>query len=264
MEPNVSYKFSVTHAINFDLFEKKSAATSTYEAAFKQVKSNDFRIEVKRSDFKVNDKEIETKFESVAYEYNKALFPVLFDVIDGSFSLANYNEIAARIELTDAELRFKHDGPGFQYIRNQFLENVSKDGYTMSQHFFSFGLMKVIMLCLQETEKYEDYQFQWEIIPLETTLFCDGNTVFSSEQNVLQYSGQANSTNALFDQITAYGIRNKFIQEPTEAQAFITTTITNKTQFINTKLDFEFSETEVKINNSHFNYQEKLAVRRKF
>ena len=89
MEANVTYNFEVSHTINLELFESKSVATNTYEIELEQLKSKNFKIEVRRNDFKINEKKIELKFERIAYEYNKALFPVLFDVKEGSFFLSN-------------------------------------------------------------------------------------------------------------------------------------------------------------------------------
>ena len=264
MKANVNYNFKVIHAINFELFEKKSGSASTYGIQFEQLESKNFKIEVRRNDFKVNDKKIELKFERIAYEYNKAIFPVLFDVKDGAFLLSNYTEIAERIAAKDEELKMKHEGPGFQYIRNQFLENAAKDGYAMSRYFFSFGLMKVIMLCLQETDNYDEYDFHWDIIPLETTLFWKGKTKFDPALKTLKYEGKEASTEELFEKIKEYGTANKYPQKLNSEDSLITTKATNETQFVNTKLDFEFSKTEIKINNPYFDYQETLSISRKY
>ncbi len=263
MKPNFNYNFSVDHKINFQLFEINSDATITYEVQFEQLESKNFKIEIRRNNFKVNGEKIELKFESLAHEYNKALFPVLFDVKGESFLLSNYTEIAERIAAKDEELKLKHEGPGFDYIRNQFLENVAKDGYAMTNYFFSLGLMKVIMLCFQETENFDQYQFEWNIVPLETTLSWKGKTNFDPILKTLKIEGQNTDTDALFEKIKEYGIANKFPQKVSDEDSLITTTVKSNIQFVNTKLDFEFSETEIKINNSYFNYREKLSINRK-
>jgi hypothetical protein len=264
MEANVNYNFQVIHTIKFELFEKKSESVSTYGVQFEQLENKNFKIEVRRNDFKVNDRKVELKFERIAYEYNKAIFPVLFDVKDGAFLLSNYTEITERIAAKDEELKMKHEGPGFEYIRNQFLENAAKDGYAMSRYFFSFGFMKIIMLCLQETDNYDEYDFHWDIIPLETTLFWKGKTNFDTGLKTLKYEGQETNTEALFEKIKEYGTNNKYSQELSAEDALISTKATNETQFVNTKLDFDFSKTEIKINNPYFNYQETLSINRKY
>lgn len=264
MKANFNYNFRVAHDISFQLFEKKSAAVSTYDVQFEQIESKDFKIEVRRNDFKVNDKKIELKFERIAYEYNKAIFPVLFDVKDGAFLLSNYTEIVERIAAKDEELKLKHEGPGFQYIRNQFLENAAKDGYAMSRYFFSFGLMKIIMLCLQETENYDDYDFHWDIIPLETTLFWKGKAKSDPVMKTLKYEGEEANTEELFEKIKEHGIANKYPQKLSDEDSLITATANNETQFITTKFDFEFSKTEIKINHPYFDYQEIVSINRKY
>ncbi|OOV19618.1 hypothetical protein [Flavobacterium sp. LM4] len=262
MKSDIKYNFRVTNSINFELFEQKSTATSNYEIEFEKLEAKNFKIEVRRNGFRINEKKIDLKFEKVAYEYQKAIFPVLFDVKEGSFLLANFQEISDRISLKDEELSLQYEGHGFQYIRSQFLDNVAKDGYAMTNYFFSLGLMKVVMLCFQETENLEQYQFQWDIVPLETTLSWKGKGVLNSDTNILKYYGQEAQTENLFEKIKAYGIANKYLQELSDQAALITTRVTNETQFVTTKLDFERSETEIKINNPYFNYQEKLSINR--
>lgn len=264
MEVDIKYNFEVIHAIDLDLFKKKSAAKSTYKIEFEQLASKNFKIEVRRNDFKLNDKKVESKFERVAYEYNKALFPVLFDIKEGAFILSNFKEIEKRIAEKDEELKLKHEGPGFNYIRNEFLENAAKDGYAMSKYFFSLGIMKIIMLCMQDKERYDGYNFYWDIIPLETTLFWDGKTFFDSTLNTLKYEGKINNTESLFEKVKEYGITNKYPQIASDEDSFITTKFSSEIQFVTSKLDFEFCETEIKINNSYFNYQETLSINRKY
>lgn len=262
MQSDIKYNFKVINSINFELFGQKSTADSTYEIEFEKLESKNSKIEIRRKIFKVNDKKIDLKFEKVAYEYQKAIFPVLFDVKEGNFLLANFQEISSRISLKDEELSLQYEGPGFQYIRNQFLDNVTKDGYAMTNYFFSLGLMKVIILCFQETQNLEHYQFQWDIVPLETTLAWKGNGVFYTDSNILKYHGQQAQTKNLFEKIKAYGIANNYIQELSDEDDLITTIVSNETHFVTTKLDFKFSKTEIKINNKYFNYQEKLSINR--
>ena len=80
MQSDIKYNFRVTNSINFELFEQKSTATSNYEIEFEKLEAKNFKIEVRRNDFRINEKKIDLKFEKVAYEYQKAIFPVLFDV----------------------------------------------------------------------------------------------------------------------------------------------------------------------------------------
>jgi hypothetical protein len=262
MQSDIKYNFKVTNSINFELFGQKSAADSTYEIEFEKLESKNSKIEVRRKDFKVNDKKVDLKFERIAYEYQKAIFPVLFDFKDRNFLLANFQEILSRISLKDEELSLQYEGPGFQYIRNQFLDNVTKDGYAMTNYFFSLGLIKVIMLCFQETQNLEHYQFQWDIVPLETTLSWKGNGIFDTGSNILKYHGHEAQTEKLLEKIKAYGIENNYIQELSDEDDLATTLVSNEIHFVTTKLDFERSETEIKINNRYFNYQEKLSINR--
>lgn len=262
MKPNFNYNFSVSHTINFQLFEINSSAASTYEVQFEQMESKNFKIELRRNNFKVNGQKIELKFEKIAHEYNKALFPVLFNVKEGSFALSNYNEIKERIAAKDEELKQKHEGPGFDYIRNQFLENVVKDGYAMTNYFFSFGLMKVIMLCFQEAGNYDQYDFHWDIVPLGTILAWKGKIHFNGPLKKLNFEGKNADTNILFGKIKQYGIENKFPQKVNDEESLITASVTSEIQFTDTQLDFEFSETEVKINSPYFDYKETLSIQR--
>lgn len=264
MKANTNYNFNVTHIVDFELFEEKSAINSTYEIQFEQLQSKNLHIEVRRNDFKVDGKKIESKLEKIVYEYINAIFPVLFNVEEKSFTLSNFSEIAERIEAKDEELKLEHEGPEFHYIRSQFLENTAKDGSSMTRYFFSLGLMKVIMLCFQKTENHEQYDFCWDIVPIETTLSWEGKIKYDLASKTLNLEGYEIHKNELFEKIKAYGVGYQFPQEIAEEDTHVIASVKNKTKFVNTKLDLESSETVVKINNQYFNYHETLSINRDY
>ncbi|WP_316633202.1 hypothetical protein [uncultured Flavobacterium sp.] len=264
MKANTNYNFKVVHIVDFELFDEKATANSTYDIQFEQLESKNLHIEVRRNDFKVNDKKIESKLEEIAYEYNNSIFPVLFNVEDRAFSISNYSEIAERIKAKDEELKLKHEGPEFEYIRNEFLENAAKDENSITQYFSSLGLMKVVMLCFQEAENQERYHFHWDIIPIEANFSWDGKIKFDSTLKMLILEGYEANNEELFKKIKECAIAYMSPEQLTDLEAPTSASVKNKTQFVNTKLDLEFSETEVKINNPYFNYHETLSINRKY
>lgn len=264
MKANTHYNFDVTHVLDFEIFEEKSAVSSTYEIQFEQLESKNLHIEIRRNNFKVNGEKIESKLEKIFYEYTNAIFPVLFNIEERNFSLSNYAEIAERIVAKDEELKLEHDCVEFHDIRNGFLENAARDGHSMTQYFFSLGLMKVIMLCFQKTENHELYNFYWDIVPLETTLSWEGKIKYNSTSKTLSLEGYEIHKNELFEKIKAYGVGYQYPQKITEEDTHVIASVKNKTKFVNTKLDLEFSETVVEINNQYFNYHETLSINRNY
>nr|WP_294788764.1 hypothetical protein [uncultured Flavobacterium sp.] len=263
MSEQVKYNFRVLHTINYKLFDKIYDVVNTYDVEINQSVDRELRLELDRHNFRINDNKIDKKFEKIAHEYNKTLFPVLFDVKEGNFSLANYNEISKRIARKDEELRLKHEGPGFDYIRNGFLEKVAKDGYDMAKYFYSFGLIRILLLCLEKTENNPDYNFHWEAIPIASDVFWNGKKEFGLESKILKYKGESLGTQELFEKIKGCGNAYQYPEKVTDEESVIATTIKHETEYITTALDFEFSETEIKISNSYFNYGENIVLKRK-
>lgn len=263
MSAREKYNFKVRHTINYKLFDKIYDVVNTCEIELETVFEKASKIKLSRYDFKINDKKITAKFERIAHEYNKTLFPVLFDGTEGKFLLANYQEISDRITEKDEELRLKHDGSGFDYIRNGFLEKAAKDGYAMAKYFYSFGLIRIILLCLEKPENNPNYDFYWQAIPIASDVFWNGEKTFDSELNILKYEGKSHDNAALFEKIKGYGNDYQYPESVTDEESAITTFIKHETQYITAELDFEYSETNIEISNSYFNYLENLVVTRK-
>ena len=258
MSAGSTYNFTILHTINQELFDTKQESHCTYEIEI--VKHYNSRIEIKRHNFKVNDKKIDSKFENIAHAYNDALFPVLFEVREEVFFLANYNEISKRLSRIDEELKLKHEGPGLEYIRTAFFEKAAKDGYAMVEYLYSFGLISVLRLCLEKPENNNDKHFSWNVLPLDCQVFWKGRKNFNPESNILQYKAESDGDTKLFNIIKTAGNDYQYPDTVTDEESVITTTITHETQYKTTHLDFEFSETNIKINNSYFNYQENFSI----
>lgn len=260
MSVTTHYNYQVKHTINYKLFDKIYDVACTYKIELEKLENYNFRIILTRSNFKLNDKKIEAKFEKIAHAYNDALFPIVFDVNEGNFALANYNEISKRLELKDAALQLKHEGPGFDFIREDFLQKVAKDGYAMAEYIYSFGLIKIILLCLGKTENNNNYEFHWQAYPLEYNLFWKGKKTFDTESNILQYEAEGNHNDQLFQHIKTAANAYQYPDTVTDKESVITTAIEHKTQFRTRQLDLEFSETSIGIRNTYFHYQENFFI----
>lgn len=264
MKAGANYNFRVIHDINYELFDKRYKAVSSYEVELEKIENFNFRIKLKRDNFKIDNRKIELKFEKIAHSYNDALFPVLFDIKNGNFSLSNFKEISQRLASTDLELKSKHEGPGFEYIRNNFLGKVAKDGHCMAEYFYSFGIIRIILFCLEKAESKPDYNFHWKVLSLDSNVFWKGKKTFDSESNILKYEGNNNDSTELFNNIKIAGTAYNYPDKVSDEESLITTTIKLETQYVTSQLDFEFSETEIKISNSYFNYKEIFAINRKY
>lgn len=260
MSREEKYNFRILHTINYKLFEKKQEANASYEIELKKIENYNFRVELKRHNFKIDGHNLKSKFEKIAHAYNDALFPVLFDIKEGNFALVNYNEISERLKLKDAELKLRHQGPGFDFIREDFLQKVTKDGYAMVKYFYSFGLIRIILLCLEKTENNNNYDFHWQAIPLETNVFWKGKKSFDAESNILKYEGIGDENDAIFEHIKTAGNAYQYPNTVTDEESVITTTIKHETQYNTTELDFNTSETQIKISNSYCNYLETFSI----
>ncbi|UWY29426.1 hypothetical protein N4T20_05690 [Flavobacterium sp. TR2] len=258
MSTGSKYNFKILHKINQELFDRKQESYSTYEIEI--VKHYNSRIEIKRQNFKVNDKKLDSKFENIAYIYNDALFPVLFEVRSESFFLANYNEISKRLLHIDGELNFKYKGAGLEYIRTAFFEKVAKDGYAMVNYLHSLGLINVLQFCFEKPQNNIDYHFCWSVHTLDCDVFWKGRKNFNPESNILEYKSENNGDEKLLNSIKTSGNDYQYPEIVTDEESVLTTAIKQETKYNTTGLDFEFSETNIRISNSYFHYHENFSI----
>lgn len=263
MSGQEKYNFKIQHTINYELFDKKHEAAAAYEIEIKKFENYNFRLELSRHNFKINDHNPEAKFEEIAHAYNDALFPVLFEVRNGKFLLANFDGISERIAQKDQELRYKHQGPGLEYIRNNFFEKTGKDGYAMAEYIYSFELIRILLFCVEKPENDNNYHFNWKIPLLDNDVFWEGQKSFDPQTNTLKYKGEDNQNDALFQHIKTAGNAYQYPDTVTDQESVITTSITHETQYNTTQLDFELSETNIEISNSYCNYRENLILIKK-
>lgn len=263
MSRDEKYNFSILHTINYELFEKKQEANASYEIELIKFENYNFRVELRPHNFKIDGHNPESKFEKIAHAYNDAIFPIVFDIKEEGFTLANYNEISQRLAQKDAELKLKHEGPGFDFIRENFLQEVAKDGYDMVKYLYSFGLIRILLLCTEKPENNNFYNFNWKALPLDTDVFWKGKKSFDIESNILKYEGGGDENDAIFEHVKTAGNAYQYPEKVTDEESVITTTIKHATQYNTAELDFNTSETEIKISNSYFNYNENLILTRK-
>ncbi|MFH7016368.1 hypothetical protein [Flavobacterium sp. FlaQc-47] len=260
MSDDEKYNFRILHKINYELFDKKQEANVSYEIELKKFENYNFRVALKRDNFKIDGHKPESKFEKIAHAYNDALFPVLFDIIDGNFSLVNFSEIIDRLELKDAALQLKYQGSGFDFIREDFLQKVAKDGYAMVEYLYSFGLIRILLLCAENPENSNCYNFNWKVLPLGTNVFWKGKKSFDTASNILKYEGEGDENDAIFEKVKTAANAYQYPDKVTNEESVITTTIKQETQYNTTELDFKTLDTQIKISNSYFNYLETFSI----
>jgi hypothetical protein len=260
MSREEKYNFRIRHTINHKLFDKKYEGSASYEIELEKVENYNFRVKLTRYNFKIDDQIPDKKFEKIAHAYNHAIFPILFEIKEGNFLLANFNEISERITQKDLELKSRHQGPGLEHIRNDFLSQTTKDGYAMAEYIGSFGLIKILLLCIEKPENENNYHFNWKIPLLDNDVFWKGKKRFDSETNTLKYEGEGHQNEALFQHIKTAGNVYQYPDTVTDQESVITTTIKHETQYNSAQLDFELSETNIQISNTYFHYEENFSI----
>ena len=260
MQKSRDYKYSVANTIRYRLDQESHQASSSYKIEFKKVENQNFIVELSRNNFKINGKEITAKFAKIAHEYTTALFPVQFQIDNYSASLYNFNNISERVKIKDTELNLRYQGEGINYIRNSFLEKTIKSSDAMANYFSTLGLIRVILFCIQNLENNEQHQCKWLVNTLNFATWWTGTKTYNLDSNTLKYQGEITNTEELFDKLEEYANLYELPLNIINREQAITSSLRHDIQFITQKLDFESTETEIKINHGFFEYQETLQI----
>lgn len=152
----------VEDTITFQLGDKDYTSTASYFIHIGKSKDFNNQIVLDRSNFKIDDKEVEKKFPKISNLYFSSIFPLRLTYHEGNYRVAEYKETAKRIMENDQILRSNYSGDGFEYIREQFLNRVINQ--TEFQKFIEqLPVYQILNICAAPKFKKEQVNFQWNI-----------------------------------------------------------------------------------------------------
>lgn len=185
--------YEVEDTITFQLGENNFTSKATYDLHWGKSSQYSNQIILNRSNFKIDDKEVEKKFPKISNLYFSSLFPLWLTYHEGNYRVAQFNDIAKRMMENDLTIRNNFSGDGLDYIREQFMEKVKNQ--TALQNFLELlPLYQIINISTAPKFKKETIPFQWNLAGLGP-IACVGDFELNSVDNkmnvTLKYTNEA-------------------------------------------------------------------------
>jgi hypothetical protein len=250
--------YEVEDTITFQLGENNFTSKATYDLHWGKSSQYSNQIILNRSNFKIDDKEVEKKFPKISNLYFSSLFPLWLTYHEGNYRVAQFNDIAKRMMENDLTIRNNFSGDGLDYIRKQFMEKVKNQ--TALQNFLELlPLYQIINISTAPKFKKETIPFQWNLAGLGP-IACVGDFKLDSVDNkmltTLQYTNEA----LLMEMIEKYSFDNE-IQISFDENDFIEATFKLETQYNESLTAILESTAEIKISmGDKFNYKQNFNL----
>ena len=160
------------------------------------------QILINRTNLKVNNQEIDTKFLEVSNTYMEALFPLVCVVQKYSLVIQNIDEIRKRIQKADIDVHNIYSGDGTEYIRTRFFEAIQTDE-KLSQFIRQLHFMKMLEYSLQKFNPKKHYETSWKILPIGNSEW-KGETRYQKDENTLSFEPKINNAQDIMNDIIRY------------------------------------------------------------
>jgi len=201
---------------NIYLFQEKSTlkiGDQEYETSISynlfvenEQEEEDFEVSIERTNFKVNEKKIDTKFLTIANQYMEALFPLHCVVENFRLKIVNLAEIQRRIKKKDDQLEAKYGGDGLINIQNQF-KKATDTVEKISDFVKQLPFMKILNFGMQKFEKNQNYFIKWNILAIGYSKW-KGEMIYSKDVNKLIYEPKIDNAQEMMNEIIQYIHKN--------------------------------------------------------
>lgn len=246
----------VVQEINLKIDDSINKAIASFDIFLKKETLKKYDIEVNKTNFLINEKEIENKFSSLSNHYFSCLFPIQFKINEeNKLIVTNFDDIDSRIKLKDLFFSETMDGEGLKHIRDQFFEQTNtneKIQFLIS----SLGIIKIIEFSLQRFSQNPSLNATWAV-PIIGNTHWETQIKKDNKNNSISFVSEKTDNKILLENLRKYEQEQelKFILEHQELEIFAT--FVTEINYIPNLISIADSRTQVniKIGNS-FEYQE--------
>lgn len=250
--------YQVEDTITFQLSNSNFTSKASYDLHWGKSSQYSNQIILNRSNFKIDDKEVEKKFPKISNLYFASLFPLPLTYHEGNYRVAQFNDIAKRIMENDQVLTTNYTGDGLEYIREQFLENV-KNQTALQNLLEQLPWYQIINISAAPKFKKETIPFQWNLAGLGT-IACKGNYQLDAIENKTTITLQYTNELLLIQLIEKYCTENEISISLSENE-FIEANFTMQTQYNESLTAILKSTAQIKIAlGEKFNYTQNVNL----
>lgn len=200
--------YSVTDKSKIRIGEEEYESLLTYSLFVKTEEDPGLNISINRTNFKVNQQKIDTKFLEIPNRYMEALFPLQCTMDHFRLQITNLPQIHKRIKEEDKKISEQYSGEGTDHIRTQFLTATETDE-KLSEFIKQLHFMKVFNLGIQKFEQKQNYFLRWNILPVSYSEW-KGNISYTKETNRLYFEPKIDNAQDMMDAIIHYVHRHEY------------------------------------------------------
>lgn len=222
----------------------------------------DFEVSIERTNFKVNEKKIDTKFLTIANQYMEALFPLHCVVENFRLKIVNLTEIQRRIKKKDDQLQAEYGGDGLINIQNQF-KKATDTVEKLSEFLKQLPFMKILNFGMQKFEKKQDYFIKWNILAIGNSEW-KGAMIYSKNNNTLNFEPKINNAQEMMDEIIRNVHKNEYQVDFEEENVGLFADFKQEIKYTGETGRMQKAETEIciEIENKFF-YRQKITLQNK-
>ncbi|QIY91214.1 hypothetical protein [Chryseobacterium gallinarum] len=182
--------------------QEQHQAQLSYTLYVEPGKKDTGEILINRSNLKVNNQKIDTKFLEVSNNYMEALFPLVCKINKYQFSIENIEEIRNRIRKADVAIHDLYNGEAIDHISTHFFTATQTDE-KLTSFIRQLHFMKVLEYGLQKFNPKKQYETSWKVLPVGTTEW-KGDIQYQKDKNILSFEPKIDNAQDIMNDIIRY------------------------------------------------------------
>lgn len=224
--------------------------------------NNDYDISINRTNLKVNNKKIDTKFLEISNSYMEALFPIHCKIDKYKLTIENTKEIQKRIKEADSKINSIYSGEGIDHIRTQFF-NATETKEELIQFIQELHFIKTIEASMQKFSNKKQYETSWKVLPIGTSEW-KGETQYQKENNTLSFEPKIDNAQDIMNDIIRYIHKHEYAVNFDEENLPLYADFKHNINYTGKTGRIEKAETKVCIDiENKFYYQQQFTLEAK-
>lgn len=224
--------------------------------------SDDYDVSINRTNLKVNNKKIDTKFLEISNSYMEALFPIHCKIDKYAFTIENTKEIQKQIKEADSKISSIYSGEGIDHIRTQFF-NATETKEKLIHFIKELHFMKIAEASIQKFSNKKQYVTSWKVLPIGTSEW-KGETQYQKEKNTLFFEPKIDNAQEIMDDVIRYIHKHEYAVSFDEENLPLFADFKHNINYTGTTGRIETSKTDICIEvENKFYYQHTITIQTK-
>ncbi|AZA81936.1 hypothetical protein C1637_24735 [Chryseobacterium lactis] len=254
--------YAVQDKCTVKIGKEQHEAQLSYTLYVEPGKKGSDEILINRTNLKVNNQKIDTRFLEISNAYMEALFPLTCKINTYSLSIENMEEIRKRIQQVDVEIHDIYNGDGIDHIQNQFFTATQTDE-KLSQFIQQLHFMRMLDYSLQKFNPKRKYGTMWKVLPFGMSEW-KGETQYQKDKNTLSFEPKIDNAQDIMNDIIRYIHKHDYYVKFDEETLPLYADFQNKITYTGKTGRIENAETNVCIEaEDKFYYQQTITIETK-